>query len=169
MTRNVLIVVFGPLILLSGCASPPQATPPQPVVIRPSAPTAVKTPPAKALRPRQTPPAVASPPRKKITPKPSPDTASLVRSDVVKENGGRTLLITRQPSQSKPVPLFRQAIILAKVRAALTALPVRPQAEFQRGLLTLNFTKGTPTQISGVINRAMQLPEVQRLRANLPP
>jgi len=62
-----------------------------------------------------------------------------------------------------PVPLFRQAIVLANVRAAIAGLPAPPKAEFQRGLLTLTFGQATSEQIAAAVNRAIEVPEVTRL------
>jgi hypothetical protein len=55
------------------------------------------------------------------------------------------------------------------VRASLAGLPGQPKAEFQRGLLTLTFPPAPQAQITAAINRVLAIPEVTRLRANLPP
>ena len=53
------------------------------------------------------------------------------------------------------MPLFRQAIVLANVRAAVAGLPAQPKAEFQRGLLTLTFPRGTQPEVATAINRTL--------------
>lgn len=80
---------------------------------------------------------------------------------------GRSLAVIRN-APGQPVPLFRQAIVLAEVRATLAKTPVRPKAEFRRGQLTLTFSRGTPAQIADAINRTIGIPEVQRLVAVFP-
>ncbi len=61
------------------------------------------------------------------------------------------------------MPLFRQAIVLAAVRAAVAGSPAVPKAEFRHGLLTLTFAQGTPAQIATAVNSAIAVPEVVRL------
>jgi len=150
-------------VLLTACTTPR-------TVIEPAATAAVVAPATAA-------PAVVAPPRPPATrttarpvarpPAPPPAATSelgtLIRGHVTRE--GHTLFVTR--GANNPVPLFRQAIVLANVRSALAGTPAT--AEFRRGLLTVNFPSGTNRQIAGAINRVLQVPEVTRLRANLPP
>jgi hypothetical protein len=88
-----------------------------------------------------------------------------IRANVVRD--GNSLLVSRGPAAA-PVPLFRQAIVLANVRAAVAGLPAQPRAEFQRGLLTLTFPRGTGPEVAAAVNRAIEVPEVTRLRV-IPP
>lgn len=80
------------------------------------------------------------------------------------EDQGNALLVTRAGTATAPVPLFRQAIVLANVRAALSGHPAGPSAEFRRGILNLTFRRGTPVQMAAAINRTLLVPEVTRLR-----
>ena len=68
------------------------------------------------------------------------------------------------PATQQPVPLFRQAIVLANVRAAVADLPAPPQAEFRQGLLTLKFRGANSDQIAAAVNRAMTVPDVARVQ-----
>jgi hypothetical protein len=102
------------------------------------------------------------------TTSPPPRPATGINANVSREPGGNSLLVTRG-SAAAPVPLFRQAIVLANVRAAVAGLPAPPKAEFQRGVLTLTFPRGTQPEVTIAINRALTVPQVTRLRANLPP
>jgi hypothetical protein len=68
------------------------------------------------------------------------------------------------PTTQQPVPLFRQAIVLANVRAAVADLPAPPQAEFRQGLLTLKFRGANSDQIAAAVNRAMSVPDVARVQ-----
>jgi hypothetical protein len=110
-------------------------------------------------------PAKPTPP----APKPAPQTtpAAGINANVTR-GSGNSLLVSRG-SKADPVPLFRQAIVLADVRASLAGLPAEPKAEFQRGLLTLTFPRASQAQVTAAINKALTVPEVTRLRANLPP
>ena len=75
------------------------------------------------------------------------------------------IIVTRAgAAQAQPVPLFRQAIVLANVRAAVAGLPAQPKAEFQRGLLTLTFPRGTQAEMAAAVNRAFAVPEVSRIQ-----
>ena len=67
-------------------------------------------------------------------------------------------------AQAQPVPLFRQAIVLANVRATVAGLPAQPKAEFQRGLLTLTFPNGTEAEVEAAVKRALAVPEVRRIQ-----
>ena len=126
-------------------------------------PPGVATAPSLTAAPKPTPRPIPRPTAKPVTGPARPTTP--IRANVVRE--GNSLLISRGPTTA-PVPLFRQAIVLASVRAAVAGLPAQPKAEFQRGLLTLNFPTGTQPEITTAINRAIEVPEVNRLRANLP-
>ena len=91
----------------------------------------------------------------------APTVATPIRANVVNE--GNSLLVTRSTAAA-PVPLFRQAIVLANVRAAVAGLPAQPKAEFQRGLLTLTFPRGTQAEMAAAVNRAFAVPEVSRIQ-----
>jgi hypothetical protein len=95
------------------------------------------------------------------------DIIDLIRARATWIEPGRSLAVIRA-SSGQPVPLFRQAIVLAEVRAALARTPARPQAEIRRGQLTLIFSQGTTPQIADAINRTLGVPEVQRLTVILP-
>ena len=161
MSRKSLLAV--PLaLLLGGCASlrpptEPTAPPPQ----QPTASLREVAAPAPKPTPRPIPRPAAKP-----TPFPArtPANQETIQGSVLRD--GDALIITR--GAATPVPLFRQAIVLANVRAAVAGLPAQPKAEFQRGLLTLTFPAGTKPDVVSEINRALAVPEVTRLRANLP-
>ena len=79
-------------------------------------------------------------------------------------------MVTRAgAAPAQPVPLFRQAIVLANVRAAVAGLHAQPKTEFQRGLLTLTFPRGTQAEVAAAVNRALAIPEVSRLQVILAP
>ena len=161
MSRKSLLALTLSL-LLGGCASfrpptEPTAPPPpqQAASLREVAPPAPKPTPHPRPRPAAEP-----------TPSPvrTPANPETIQGSVLRD--GDALIITR--GAATPVPLFRQAIVLANVRAAVAGLPAQPKAEFQRGLLTLTFLVGTKPDVVSAINRALAVPEVTRLRANLP-
>ena len=149
--------------LLTACTTPRTAIEPAataasiapastiPADVTPPRPPATRTASRAVVRPPAPPPPAA------------PEIGTLIRGHVTRE--GNTLFVTR--GANEPVPLFRQAIVLASVRSALADTPAT--AEFRRGLLTVNFPSGTNRQIAAAINRTLQVPEVTRLRANLPP
>lgn len=89
------------------------------------------------------------------------DLPSLINADSMWTTYGRSLIVTR--GADEPVPLFRQAIVLAAVRDALADSPALPKAEFLKGMLTLTFGKGTSAEIARDINRAIAVPEVAKL------
>lgn len=89
------------------------------------------------------------------------DLPSLINADSMWTTYGRSLIVTR--GADEPVPLFRQAIVLAAVRDALADSPAAPKAEFLKGMLTLTFGKGTSAEIARDINRAIAVPEVAKL------
>ena len=164
--KSLLIAASTAALLAGGCASfrPPATPAPDRPPAAPSSPRALGAPVPKPT-PRPAPRPVARP-----TPRPAPTPAATppqtIRANIVRE--GNSLLVARGPTAA-PVPLFRQAIVLANVRAAVAGLPAPPQAEFQRGLLTLTFPRGSQGEITTAINQALAVPEVTRLRANLPP
>ena len=152
---------------LSACTTVPETAAPAP-------------PAAAAALPRTAPPAAkAAPtgPEPRSAPRPSPTRptqtatpaappSSTINANVTR-NADDSLLISRG-SNTQLVPLFRQAIVLANVRAAVAGLPVPPKAEFNRGLLTLTFPPGSTTDAAAAINQVLAVPEVTRLRAKLP-
>lgn len=115
-------------------------------------------------------PAPPPPSRPKVTKAASrSELPALVGANSSWNDSGTILLVTRtNPAATAPVPIFRQAIVLANVRAALAGSRAAPKAEFRRGLLTLTFTRGTPAEVAEAINRALSVPEVQRLAAAVP-
>jgi hypothetical protein len=157
-------------LLVAGCTTarekPPTAPAPEVSTATPAPkpkpqPTPAKKRPASTTRSvKPAPPAApvaATPPRP----------AAQINATVTRDTDN-SLLVSRGPT-TKPVPLFRQAIVLANVRAAVAGLPVQPKAEFNRGLLTLTFPPGSKTEATTAINKALSVPEVTRLRANLAP
>lgn len=163
--KNLVITACTAALLAGGCASwrPPAVTTPAPPPESGISPRAVAAPaPTPTRRPAQRPIARPTP---RPAPAPAAPPAAAIRANVTKD--GSSLLVARGPAAA-PVPLFRQAIVLANVRAAVAGLPAQPQAEFQRGLLTLTFPRGSQSEITTAINKALAVPEVSRLRANLP-
>jgi hypothetical protein len=148
--------------LLAGCAilspkppvAPSQSKDLTTPTTRPTG-TEVKTAPRRAetrarpasSRPK---PATASP-----TPPSGTSTAPFSSALIIKRGA---------PATQQPVPLFRQAIVLANVRAAVADLPAPPQAEFRQGLLTLKFRGANSDQIAAGVNRAMSIPDVARVQ-----
>ncbi len=165
-------------VLLAGCATPRSSGTAEvsstltPVAERPK-PTPEPTPPPQA-KPRYAarPPAersTAAPSAKPADKPPGDSVADLIKASTSWLDDGKTLSVTRENAGSAaPVPLFRQAIVLAAVRAAMAGLPAEPRAEFQRGLITLTFGQGSSAQIADAVNRAISVPEVHRLRVVLP-
>jgi hypothetical protein len=99
-----------------------------------------------------------------------PATTSQTSAPIATPGAGNTFIVTKPgASAAPPVPLFRQAIVLANVRASVAGLPNPPQAEFRQGLLTLTFPSGSRADATAAINKALAVPEVTRVRANLPP
>lgn len=127
---------------------------------------------APAIRPSST--AAQTPPRRTESrnrsvsprPKPAPSPSS---APVVAAPPSAAIIIKPGAPATQPVPLFRQAIVLANVRAAVAGLPAPPQAEFRQGLLTLRFRETTPDQVTAAVNRAMSVPEVTRVQVILAP
>jgi len=131
------------------------------------------TAPAVKPKPQPTPvkkrPTTSRPAKTPATTQPAttpPSPAAAVNANVTRE-AGNSLLVSRGTTAA-PVPLFRQAIVLANVRASVAGLPNPPQAEFRQGLLTLTFPPGSQSEATTAINKALTVPEVTRLRANLP-
>jgi len=134
-----------------------------------------KGPSIESSPPKQVVPATKPATRKEVEPRaprptrsassartPAP-TASPTANSSANEN---TAVIVTKPgaSPAQPVPLFRQAIVLANVRASLAALPNPPQAEFRQGLLTLTFREAPGEQVTTAVNRAIAVPEVARIQ-----
>ena len=163
MSGKALIIIIASAALLAGCATTP---PPATLPTEKPAPSVHSTdlpPPAPALRlkPATRPPTAAA----SAKPAPSKNLADHINGIVVQN--GRSLTVTRGIPQP-PVPLFRQAIVLATVRTTLNNSPATPQASFQRGELHLLFDRGSNEQIASTINRVLTVPEVTRLHATLP-
>lgn len=106
-----------------------------------------------------------------------PAPAQSARSDLASSIGngatwlvpGQTVAVNRGTAPTQPVPLFRQAGVLASVRAALAGSPTQPQAEFRHGVLTLTFKGGNNDEIASAVNRAMSVPEARKLQVTLQP
>ena len=158
----IAIVLF--VLLASGCTTVRETPAAAPAVVAP----APKAKPQPALVKK---PATVSRPAKPSTSSPVATAPQRVAAQInanVTRDANNSLLVSRGTT-AEPVPLFRQAIVLANVRAAVAGLPAQPKAEFQRGLLTLTFPPGSQGEAATAINKALTVPEVTRLRANLPP
>lgn len=123
--------------------------------------------------PRQTrtptsPRQVSSPISNATIPHDSPyaDLPPLLHGNASWNTYGRDLVVTHRVV-SQPVPIFRQAIVLAAVRAELAKSPIEPKAEFLKGILTLTFDRGTSAEVAADINRTLDIPEVAALNALL--
>jgi hypothetical protein len=159
MSGKALRILVTLPLFLAGCAVfAPQpadtATPDKSAsapAIRPSSAAAQTTPRRVETRTRSVSP--------RPKPVPSPSSATVVAAPP-------SAAIISKPGApaTQPVPLFRQAIVLANVRAAVAGLPAPPQAEFRHGLLTLRFRETTPDQVAAAVNRAMSVPEVTRVQ-----
>jgi hypothetical protein len=167
MQSKVLIAHGLIALLITGCATQtpetyrPDKQPVPSVTVRTSASSPA---PQTAIRAR---PVAASATHTKTSPAPATDIIALISTKATWIKPGRSLAVTRGNS-GQPVPLFRQAIVLAEVRAALAGTQARPQTEIRRGQLTLIFSQGTTTQIADAINRTISIPEVQKLTVILP-
>jgi hypothetical protein len=122
---------------------------------------------APAIRPSsaasQTPPQRVETSNRSVSPRPKP-APSPSSSPLVAAPLSAAIISKPGAPATQPVPLFRQAIVLANVRAAVAGLPAPPQAEFRQGLLTLKFREATPDQVALAVNRAMSVPEVTRVQ-----
>jgi hypothetical protein len=175
MWRNVVLSTAAVVAagILGGCTAGEKqaaaATASAPLAERPAANTAkpqaaASTAKKKAAGPAAAPTATPSPPAA------WQDVLPLVKADTAWLDDGRTFLARREQAASNDgVPLFRQAIVLASVRAGLAGTPAAPQAEFRNGLITLTFDRGTPQQIAASVNKTLDGREVSRLRVVLPP
>jgi hypothetical protein len=170
MARKVLLGCMAAALALAGCTTARE----KPV---PSMPTSV----ASAPKPTPTPvPAVAKT-KQRSTPRPTPrptPTPAPARSDLPAMIGGgakwvdpgRTLVVNRgTPAARQPVPIFRQAGVLAAVRANLAGSPAKPRAEFRRGLLTLTFDSGNNAEIAAAVRSAMNTPDTGAMGVYLNP
>ena len=143
--------------LLTGCAlwekKAPAAPPEAKQIVAQAEHTKRRT--AAPRRPRTT----SSPTTVKSAP------SSRSSAQIAPANGSNAVIVTKPgASTARPVPLFRQAIVLANVRASVADLPNPPQAEFRQGLLTLTFPAGSLGEVSSAVNRAMAVPEVTRVQ-----
>lgn len=156
------LVIVTSSFVLTGCATikPPAGNlPPESAAAPLAQPTPPPTP-APQIRPVSTSQPATSP--NVAVAADHSDLIAMIGGQV--EDQGNALLVTRAGTATAPVPLFRQAIVLANVRAALTGHPAGPSAEFRRGILNLTFRRGTPVQMAAAINRTLLVPEVTRLR-----
>jgi hypothetical protein len=160
MTGKALRIALLATPLLVGCASWRKTPAPEPAPVQQIAPAEASTRGAATtpLRPAKTTKRLSS---TSATSQPTPPPAPAQTGPVIVTRAGA--------SQAQPVPLFRQAIVLANVRAAVAGLPAQPKAEFQRGLLTLTFTRGTQAEMAAAVNRAFAVPEVSRIQVIPPP
>lgn len=157
MSGKVLRILLLAAPLLGACAHwPKKAAPEVPV---PKQVVAPADRPARAAATPSRPRPAATPARTRPSPPARPTAPS-------RPAGGPDMTIVTKPgaSPAQSVPLFRQAIVLANVRASVADLPDPPQAEFRQGLLTLKFRGQSSEQISTAVNRAMSVPEVTRVQ-----
>ena len=141
--------------LLAGCAlfekKPPAPTPETKQIVVPSEPAPLPNTPTRRT-------SAPSKPAK-------PAATSEASAPVAKIGAGQAFIVTKPGAPASPsVPLFRQAIVLANVRASVAGLPHPPQAEFRQGLLTLTFPSGSKADATAAINKALAVPEVTRVQ-----
>lgn len=93
------------------------------------------------------------------------DLAALIGDGASWTDDGNTILVTRGGTIAhQPVPLFRQAGMLAAVRAALADSPIHPWTEFRHGLLVLTFTEGSNSEIAAAVNKALSASEARNAK-----
>lgn len=159
MSGKALRILLTAPLFLAGCAVfAPKTAPPT---------TSDKSASVAAIRPMsaatQTPPRRVETRTRSVSPRPKP-VPSPSSASVVAAPPPNAIISKPGAPATQPVPLFRQAIVLANVRAAVAGLPAPPQAEFRQGLLTLRFRETTPDQVTAAVNRAMSVPEVTRVQ-----
>lgn len=174
MASKTRIALLGTAaILLAGCAAvreqPAPAAPaaqvapapaPKPAAQRTTAKPKAQTVSHPALRKSPQPGAQAS----------RSDLPAVIGSGATWAVPGKTVIVNRGVAGSTPaVPLFRQAGVLASVRAAVQDSPAQPQAEFRRGVLTLTFNRGSNDEIAAAVNKALSIPEARKLQVSLQP
>ncbi|MBE2179356.1 MAG: hypothetical protein IAE97_02690 [Chthoniobacterales bacterium] len=162
MSGKILIAVLAASVILAGgCTRVHEEAKPQDrVSVAPPGTVPPKPVPARTLAKPSTPPRPPEAPRE-AAPPPRADLPPLIHAASAWTDYGKSLVVTR--GRHQPVPLFRQAIVLASVRAAVAGSPAAPRVEFRRGRLTLTFGRGTNAEIAAAINRAIDVPEVTRL------
>ena len=170
MARKVLLGCMGAALALAGCTTARE----KPV---PSAPASV----APAPKPAPTPAPVVAKTKPRSTPPPAPrpatppaptrsDLPGLIGGGATWVDPGRALVVNRgTPAARQPVPIFRQAGVLAAVRANLAGSAAKPRAEFRRGLLTLTFDGGNNAEIAAAVRRAMNTPDTGAMGVYLNP
>lgn len=169
MSGKVLITIAG-VVLLAGCAPTREVAPEAgkltpPPAPAPQSPTAAST---TATTARTTPPRPAARPPTPPTPAPAySDLPRMVRGQASWIQRGEVLAVN-SAAGAEPVPLFRQAIVLANVRATVAGSRAMPRVEFRRGVLHLDFDRGNSPQIADTVNRALTVPEVTRVKVTLP-
>lgn len=173
MTRKALIAATGLVcVFTAGCASarntPAPSIAPQAAsaASAPATPKPIRKQPEIKKAPRPTP--LSSAPRPSAVAK-TPDLAASIKGETSWTDGGKTLIVKERGSaNAEPVPLFRQAIVLAKVRTVLAGSPAAPVAEFRHGMLMLTFPRGNNAEIADAANRALSAPEVNQLCVKMP-
>lgn len=170
MARKVLLGCISAALAFAGCTTAREKP-------APSTPASV----APAPKPDPTPTPVVAKTKPRSTPRPAPRPATApapTRSDLPGLIGGgatwvdpgRTLVVNRgTPGARQPVPIFRQAGVLAAVRANLAGAPAKPHAEFRRGVLTLTFDGGDNAEIAAAVRRAMNTPDAGAMGVYLNP
>lgn len=163
-------------LLIAGCSTAREKSTPPPPVHReepkaapsPTPAAVAKKTPVKGSTPTSTP----SHPKPKPRPQqlqtsapPHQDLAALIGDGASWMDYGNTIIITRGGAAARqPVPLFRQAGMLASVRAALSNSPIHPWTEFRHGQLVLTFTKGSNSEIAATVNKALSASEARNAK-----
>lgn len=159
-------------LLIAGCNTAREKSTPPPPVHReapkpspsPTPATAARKAPVKSLSPAPSHPK-PKPQQPKPPAPPHQDLAALIGDGASWMDYGSTIIITRGGTAARqPVPLFRQAGMLASVRAALSSSPIHPWTEFRHGQLVLTFTEGSNTEIAAAVNKALSASEARNAK-----
>ena len=163
MSGKVLIAAcVAALLLAAGCTRVQEQAPPQKTAAVAPPPNAApkpvpERPPAKPAQVTAAPaasrePAAPPPPRRASLP-------ALIKADTAWIDYGKVLVVTRGNHQ--PVPLFRQAIVLASVRAAVAGSPPHRARSSAATLTSPSDAARMPK--SPLPSTAIAVPEVSRL------
>lgn len=169
LRKNLVPVLCASILAGAGCSavqqprSAPEALPPKQATGRistPIIPSGAQAARSPALKPRTSQPAPPQTAR--------PGLAGLVNGSFAWIEPDRSFAVTKNnQGPDAPVPLFRQAIVLADVRAALASSAARPNAEFRNGTLSLTFNRASEAEIADAVNRALGAGGVRRISATI--
>lgn len=159
-------------LLFAGCGTVREQTP---VAARPADKVpadAIAPPKTPAPRPRIKTLSAAKPRPKQAVPTANTVTTQLpglVQGSFRWTDPGRSFTATANDVRPEvpPVPLFRQAIVLADVRAALASSPARPKADFRHGALSIEFRGANDAQIADAVNRVFATGAIERVDATI--